>query len=157
MANKSLTPLVLACLALTGPALALASTERLPPQPATNTTAAPAGDMQVGINKDGRLRQPTAEEQQQLDAQKTKRTSATIGKATVDGRRTANAPRSEREALTTLKTAPNGMRSMAVPEDLMSTLTVTRSADGKLVINEGHASDGSHDSHSRPSQEAAHE
>lgn len=154
MANKSLTPLVLACLALTGPALALASTEPLPPQMATSTPATTSSDTRVGINKDGSLRQPTAEEQQQLDAQKTKRSSATIGKATVDGRSKAIAPRSEREALTTLKTAPSGMRSMAVPEDLMSSMTVTRRADGTLVISENRDSDANH---GRPSQEAAHE
>lgn len=151
MSKKSLTPLVLACLALTGPALALANAEPLPPQTVTNTPMATASDMRVGINKDGSLRQLSAEEQRQLDGQKTKRAAANIGKARVDGGKTASQPRTEREALTTLKAAPNGMRSMAVPEELMSSLNVTRSADGKLVISE------SNDSHGRPTQEAANE
>ena len=151
MSKKSLTPLVLACLVLTGPALALANAEPLPPQTVTNTPMATASDMRVGINKDGSLRPLTAEEQLQLDGQNTKRAAASLGKARVDGGKTGSQPRTEREAMTTLKAAPNGMRSMAVPEDMMSTLSVTRSVDGKLQISE------SNDSHGRPTQGAANE
>jgi hypothetical protein len=150
MAKKSLTPWVLACLALTGPAVVLAGSEPLPPQAAPHQTA--AAELTVGVDKNGRLRQPTAEELQQLDARQTKRAAAATGKSAVAGRSLLNAPRSEKEAMTTLKTAPSGMRSMAVPEDLMSSLTVTRGADGALVISEGNGTD-----HGRPAEGAAHE
>ena len=152
MANKSLSPLVLACLALTGPAMAMASTDSLPPQASTTPTATTADTMKIAVDKGGRLRQPTAEEQQQLDAQQTKRGAAASGKSAIAGRNVFNQPRSEKEALSTLKAAPNGMRSMAVPEELMSSLTVTRGSDGQLVISEGNGTD-----HGRPAAGAAHE
>lgn len=153
MAKMHRSTLILACLALTGPAVALAGTDALPPQASSTDTTATAGDMKVGIDKSGHLRPLTAEEQQQLNTQQTaKRSAVKTGKSAVAGRSLLSQPRSEQEAIATLKKAPNGMRSMAVPQELMSSMSATRGADGKIVISEGNNANNG-----RPSKEAVNE
>lgn len=147
MAKLHRTPLVLAlACGLVLPALALAGTDTPPAAPADS-------GMKAAIDKNGNLRSPTAEEEQELAKKQTQKrlgaATGPVGKPTVSGHN-ATQPRSEREAMATYKASPSGMRTMAVPEDLMSTMTVTRGADGKLSISENQ-------SHGQPAQEVADE
>lgn len=115
------------------------------PPPPTQTPSDSA--MRVFIDPlTGQPRQPTAAEQQVLNAQWRARPQ----------RMFPTQPATEAEAAATLRHHPSGMRSMAVPESLFSTLQAETDAGGQLRIHHADPAHATHDEDA-PTQELPHE